>query len=224
MRGEAIRLLIVQKDINDTDWEAHLAGADLSAVDLVCFGELAASGCLYDGGEGLRLEAILEKLAEYKPAIMLGFPRRTDDGLSNCYLYHFNGKCQMCDKINLFEPMNEPVVYQRGQEPGLFETEFGRLGVAICYDLRFGELFHRLKTAGAEKIFVPAAFPKARIADWKRLLVERAVENEVWIIGINAVGDDGRNLFGGNSMVVAPDGRIVACASDDTPEYLSVEI
>ncbi len=219
-----MKLLIIQKDINDTDWESHLSQSDLTGVDLVCFGELAVSGCLYEGGEGVELESILKRLAAFDPAVMLGFPRRTDQGLCNSYLYHKAGSFTLCDKLNLFEPMNEPLVYQPGSELGLFDTEFGTLGVAICFDLRFPEIFQRLRKAGARRIFVPAAFPLARINDWKRLLVERAIEFDLWMIGINAIGDDGRNVFGGNSMVAAPSGRVVARAAESKPRTLTVEL
>ena len=96
--------------------------------------------------------------------------------------------------------------------------------MAICYDLRFPEVFRRLKSAGATKIFVPAAFPAARIEDWKCLLIERAVENGIHVLGINAVGDDSRNVFGGHSMVVNPEGEIIAEAGADSAAIIDLEL
>lgn len=219
-----MKTLIVQKDIGNSDLESYLRIAEERSVDIVCFGELSTSGCLYSGGQGEELDSIFNRLAGFDVAVMLGFPRRHDDHLFNSYLYYHKGSFQVYDKINLFEPMNEQQHYQPGIGQGLFDTAFGLLGVAICYDLRFPELFAQLKLSGASRIFVPAAFPAVRIGDWERLLVERAVENQVWVIGINAVGDDGRNRFGGRSMVISPSGKVLVEAGGEKPEILEVEL
>lgn len=193
-------------------------------VDLVCFGELSSSGCLYERREVDELDSILKVLVAYDFSIFLGFPHRTEDGLHNSYMYYRNGNYTICDKINLFQPFNEHNVYRPGRQPGLVDTEFGRFGVAVCYDIRFPGLFRTLKEAGADKIFVPAAFPRVRISEWRKLLVQRASENSVWVIGINSVGNDGMNAFGGNSMVVSPKGNIMVQAGEVNEEVLEMEL
>jgi predicted amidohydrolase len=120
--------------------------------------------------------------------------------------------------------MNEHKIYQAGDQPGIFETVHGRLAVAICYDLRFDAVFQTLKEAKPEVIFVPAAFPDVRIEEWRKLLVHRALETGVPVVGINAVGDDGVNRFGGNSMVVAPTGDILSEADRSSEMVLKVEL
>jgi len=139
-------------------------------------------------------------------------------------MYYYDGQYQLYHKINLFGPMNEDKVYSPGTEPGIFDTKFGKFGVAICYDLRFPEIFENLKAAGAEIIFLPAAFPRVRIQDWKDLLVRRAKDNELKIVGINAVGDDGTYEFGGSSMVVDSDGTILEQADETTETILEVNL
>ena len=120
--------------------------------------------------------------------------------------------------------MNETSVYSPGEIAAPFDTRFGRIGALICYDLRFPELFKKLASEGARIIFVPAAWPSVRISDWQELLVKRAIDNKIYIAGINAVGDDGRNIFGGSTMVVNPRGEIMAQADETSETFLEVEI
>jgi len=219
-----MKLIIVQKDINDKSYIDHLDNIKDSNADLVCFGELGVSGCLYNGGDPVDHNELIIAFSNYPFAIMIGFPRNVNNKMYNSYLYYKNGSCHIYNKINLFEPMNENNVYYPGDEPGLFDTEFGRFGVAICYDIRFPELFNSMKDKGADIIFIPAAFPRARIRAWRELLVERAIQTKLSVIGINCVGDDGTNEFGGSSMVIAPDGKIIAQADEVNETYIEVEL
>ena len=137
---------------------------------------------------------------------MIGAAVRQTDGLRNCYLYLDSGKCETYDKINLFPGMGEDKVYLPGTSPTIWDTPFGRTGITICYDLRFPELYAKLKRLGATTILVPAAFPRVRIGNV--LLVQRANQNGIRIIGINSVGDDGTNVFGGSTAFVESDGTL----------------
>jgi predicted amidohydrolase len=219
-----MRVVIVQKDINETDLTPYLEYAETRKADLICFGELGTSGALYQSRPVESLDAVLSRFAAYDIAIMTGMPYQADKGLRNSYLYYHRGEHRFYHKINLFPGMNEPAVYRPGSEPGLWNTQFGKLGVSICYDIRFPEIYSTLKTRGATKIFVPAAFPLVRIDDWRRLLIERAIENNVMMIGINAVGDDGTNVFGGNSMVVDAGGAVIAEADRRSRCVFEVEL
>ena len=219
-----MRLVIVQKDINETDFTPYLEYAETRKADLICFGELGTSGALYQARPVEPLSAVLARFAAYDIAIMTGLPFQAEDGLRNSYLYYHRGEHCFYHKINLFPGMNEPAGFRPGIEPGLWSTPFGKLGISICYDIRFSDIYSTLKTCGATKIFVPAAFPLARIDDWRRLLIERAVENDVMIIGINSVGDDGTNVFGGNSMVVTAGGEVIAEADRRSRCVLEVDI
>lgn len=219
-----MKIHLVQKRFDDHDPRPFLEEAVSEAADLVCFGELAGTGCLYETQAVDPLDAWLAKLKSYDIAVMLGLPLQSEDGLTNSYIYHDRGNTLVYNKINLFEPMNETSVYRPGSSPGLFDTKFGRLGVAICYDLRFPDLFVKLKENGAEMIFVPAAWPDVRIDQWRDLLVERARTLAIPVCGINSVGDDGRFKFGGCSMAVDRDGTILAQADELSETVLKIEI
>ena len=125
------------------------------------------------------------------------------------------------DKIHMFdvdldngESWRESAVYSPGAVARMAELPFARLGFAICYDVRFPELFKTQAQAGAEIISVPAAFTRQTgEAHWEILLRARAIENGVYIIAAAQAGvhEDGRETFG-HSIVIDPWGRVLASA------------
>ncbi len=103
-----------------------------------------------------------------------------------------------------------------GDEPVVVKTPFGVLGLTICYDLRFPELFRHLVDQGATIFTVPAAFTETTgRAHWHTLLRARAIENLAWVIAPGQVGThaDGRATFG-HSLIVDPWGKIAAEVED----------
>ena len=210
---------LVQKDCNNPEIQGWIRQAELDGVDLICFSELATSGCLYQPRKIPALASVLALLEPFQTRIMLGLPYESAGGRRNAYVYYHRGEHQIYHKVNLIPLMNEPEVYVPGDVPGVFDTDFGKAGTAICYDVRFPELFQKVKQAGAEYLFVPAAFPLVRIDAWRENLINRAKETGLKAIGINCVGDDGTNVFGGNSMIVEPDGTVVR-ETDQTSETI----
>ena len=137
------------------------------------------------------------------------------------------------DKIHMFdvalgggETYSESTNYAPGDRAVLTEAAGGRLGLTICYDVRFAYLYRRLAQAGAEILTVPAAFtrPTGR-AHWEVLLRARAIETGSYVIapaqsGLHA---DGRKTWG-HSMVVGPWGEVVAVREDDAPGVLTARL
>ncbi len=122
------------------------------------------------------------------------------------------------DKIHLFdvdlptgESWRESAAYAPGEEAVVVDTPVGRLGLSICYDLRFPALYAALSEAGATILSIPAAFtvPTGK-AHWHTLMRARAIENAAWVVSAAQVGthEDGRSTFG-HSLVVDPWGEIV---------------
>jgi predicted amidohydrolase len=129
-------------------------------------------------------------------------------------------------KIHLFDadppgglPSRESFVYSAGDQVVTVETEFGRAGLSICYDLRFPELYRSLAVQGATILFVPAAFRFETGKDhWEVLIRARAIEDQAFVVAAAQWGSWGapgreRHNFG-NSMVADPWGRIVTRAPD----------
>jgi predicted amidohydrolase len=129
-------------------------------------------------------------------------------------------------KIHLFDadppgglPSRESFVYSAGDQVVTAETEFGRAGLSICYDLRFPELYRSLAVQGATILFVPAAFRFETGKDhWDVLIRARAIEDQAFVVAAaqwgtwGAPGKERRNF--GNSMVADPWGRVVSRAPD----------
>jgi len=137
------------------------------------------------------------------------------------------------DKIHMFdvdlptgETARESELYTPGDRAALVDTDVGRLGLTICYDVRFPPLFRALSRAGAEIIAVPAAFTRPTgEAHWEILLRARAIECGCYIIAPAQGGRhaDGRGTWG-HSIVVGPWGEVVARLDHDDPAVLFADI
>jgi predicted amidohydrolase len=126
-------------------------------------------------------------------------------------------------KVHMFDveidgrAYRESDVEQAGEEIVLSETADGvELGLSICYDLRFPELFRILAVRGARVIALPSAFTLPTTRDhWETLIRARAIENQTFVIAANQVGaHPGGNRSGGRSMIVDPWGVVLAQAPD----------
>ncbi|MDV0443861.1 nitrilase-related carbon-nitrogen hydrolase [Methanorbis rubei] len=117
-------------------------------------------------------------------------------------------------KLHLFTPGGEEKRYSAGVEPVCFSYGGVKFGCAVCFDLRFPELFRAYLKEGCECVIVQAAWPAARVADWELLLRARALENRGCVVGAGCLGYDpccGVD-YSGRGMICDPEGRIVADA------------
>jgi predicted amidohydrolase len=126
-------------------------------------------------------------------------------------------------KTHLFKLMEEDKWLKEGNSIGLCKFPCGLAGLAICYDLRFPELFRKYTEEGTLLILLSAEWPKSRIMHWKILLQARAIENQTYVIGVNRVGVTDDEIFGGHSLVIAPDGKILL-EGDENEELLTIAI
>lgn len=118
-------------------------------------------------------------------------------------------------KIHRFGPMDEDRWLEAGCRPGLFDLPWGKTGVAICYDLRFPELFRHYVLKGANLIVLPSEWPHPRLMHWRTLVQARSIENQCFVAAVNRVGRDQHNIFCGHSMLVNPWGEILAEANEE---------
>jgi len=112
-------------------------------------------------------------------------------------------------KVHLFAPMGERQYLAAGDEAPVFEFPWGKAALAVCYDLRFPELFRSYALRGAEVMFIPAQWPQARIDHWRLLLRARAVENQMFVVACNRVGESNGTIFGGHSAIYGPWGELI---------------
>ncbi|UDL88217.1 carbon-nitrogen hydrolase family protein [Mesorhizobium sp. PAMC28654] len=137
------------------------------------------------------------------------------------------------DKIHMFdvdldngESWRESAAYEPGAEAVVTNINGTKLGFAVCYDLRFPQLFRAEALAGAQVLTVPAAFTRQTgEAHWHVLLRARAIENGAYVIAAAQGGlhEDGRETYG-HSLIVDPWGRIIAEVANDAPGVIVAEI
>ena len=121
-------------------------------------------------------------------------------------------------KLHLFHLMEEDQWLTPGEAAQVFDMPWGTSAVAICYDLRFPELFRRYAADGAKIVFVPSQWPDQRIEHFRTLLRARAIENQMYVVAVNRVGVDDLDpetnrygtRYGGYSAIIDPNGEIVA--------------
>ncbi len=127
-------------------------------------------------------------------------------------------------KIHRFGPMAEDRWLAAGTAPGLYDLPWGKTGLAICYDLRFPELFRTYTLAGARLILLPSEWPHPRLTHWRTLLRARAIENQCFVAAVNRVGSDRSNTFCGHSALIDPWGETLIEADRDATTLLTAAI
>jgi predicted amidohydrolase len=222
----------IQMDIAVKDAEKNLDRAlyfiDEAArknANMICLPELFITGFDYDYIEKIsetfaeKVPSILgEKAKEAEAYIIAGsIPERRRDGIYNTSIF-FNPRGEVIgkySKIHLFPLMKEEKYFTAGRDIPVFSTEFGRVGIMICYDLRFPELARKLTLKGAEVIFLPSQFPYPRLDHWRILLQARAIENQIYIVAVNRVGSYGTDTFFGRTSIIDPWGETISSSGDE---------
>jgi omega-amidase len=129
-------------------------------------------------------------------------------------------------KTHLFtkDDIREDQIFAPGDSVTIVKIGNVRIGLLICYDLRFPELARTLALDGADIIVLVAAWPESRILHFTALARARAIENQCYVIAANRVGKDGHVAFGGSSCIIDPLGQQLAQGSSDKEEMISAEI
>ena len=117
-------------------------------------------------------------------------------------------------KIHLFRPLQEHIAFEPGNKTVSLSTQLGYLGLSICYDLRFAEVYVNQRNKGSKIFLLCAEWPIPRIQHWVTLIKARAIEHQALIIAVNRVGEDKTGIYGGNSLIVAPDGEVLFQANE----------
>ncbi len=118
-------------------------------------------------------------------------------------------------KIHRFRLLREEKWLGGGGELVLARTPWGWAGLSICYDLRFPEVFRPYAVAGARLVLIVAEWPERRVVHWAKLLQARAIENQLFVAGVNKVGENQGVKLGGRSAVVDPWGVPLVEGTDE---------
>ena len=221
------------KDVNLDSAVQMIKEAAQRGVDLIVLPELFTTGYCLDRAESLAeppkghsIELLRDLAGRFRIFIVAGsiLEKRDAQIFNTSYLIGKDGKLLgHYDKVHLFPPFQENHYLTAGSGASIFKTELGLFGVIICFDLRFPEITRTLTLNGAQVLFCPAEFPAERIAVCATLLRARAIENQVFVVGCNRVGSDGKHLYGGRSAIINPEGKTLAQA-DDAPQLIEATI
>lgn len=163
----------------------------------------------------------MKKIAKEEDIILIGGSIPIKAGLEKAYnesfIFDRNGReIYSYRKTNLFDVNIEGKVNFKesknivaGNKLDVFDTEFGKLGIVICYDLRFPELFEKMKKSGAKVFFIPGTFTVATgEKHWELLLRARAVDYQSFVVGASIARDEelSKNAYG-HSMIINPMGE-----------------
>jgi len=206
--------------------EAVAAGADFVAlpetVGLIEPVNERIPAATFSEDEDIGLAAFRGKAREHGVTILVGSQLILEDGkiFNRSFLLDTSGEIRArYNKLHMFdielksgESYRESDAIAPGDRAVIVETAWGKLGLSICYDLRFAALYHSLAQAGAEFITIPAAFTQTTgQAHWHTLVRARAIETGAFIIAPNQCGHhcDKRYSYG-HSLIIDPWGEILA--------------
>lgn len=232
IKAAAVQFNITLGEIEPNLERVQSALAELAAagVQLAVLPEMWATGFAYKDLNRLaaQTEKIINKLAAlsalYSMVIIGSLPEPHEEKVYNTAYVLDNGELKgKYRKIHLFSLMQEDHAFDSGSSWLLVDTSAGRIGVFICYDLRFPELARRLAVEGAEILVVPGEWPKPRQEHWRTLLRARAIENQLFVIAANCCGVVGKLDFFGMSMIIDPKGELLAEAGYE-PQNITAAI
>jgi omega-amidase len=202
--------------------EVFVRHASSSGADLICFPEQFATGWdpvprkNIQDIHGSIVSSLQDYAKDYGITIVGSFrqeniplPKNTaivigrDGGILTTYA-----------KMHLFSHGHEPEGNTPGTELGIFTLGSLTCGIAICYDLRFSDLFRLYARQGVQAVFVPAAWPQIRIRHWELFIQARALENQMYIAGVNTTGQTPIELYSGTSITADPHGTIISRANE----------
>ena len=197
--------------------------------DNSCFPQFAE----IDEGETFRFLSDLAR--ERKAYVIGGSIPELDDGKIYNTSYVFDRCGELIGKhrkIHLFDIdvkggqyFKESDVLSPGREITVFDTEFGRMGVCICFDIRFPDLFIKMREAGVKMVFIPAAFNMTTgPAHWETLFKSRALDQQIYVLGCSPARDEGASYVAyGHSVLTDPWGSVV-CELGAEEGILSAQI
>jgi len=216
----SMRPKILDKKANLKKMEQHIKK---TKADLYIFGELSLTGYpikdeLRDTAETINGPSIkhMQKLAKKnKCYIVFGMPIKDNkvEGLihNSAILIHPNGKTDHYNKwfLPTFGPFEEKIFFDQGEQTPIIKTKHGKIGLVICYDIFFPELFKAYSLQGADLIIILSATPSVNRKYFETLIPARAVENTTFIIYVNIVGTQEDLVFFGGAQAYDPLGNLI---------------
>lgn len=214
----SMRPKISDKKNNISKMESFI---DQSPSELVVFGEMTLTGypCkdelkrLAEPIDGTSIEKLKQKSKKTKKDIIFGMPLADSKvtGLIHnaAILIQSNGKVHSYNKwfLPTFGPFEEKLFFDEGEKLPVFKTDFGSIGICICYDIYFPEITKAFSLKGADIIICISASPSVTRPYFETILPARAIENTTFMIYSNIVGNQENLVFWGGSQAFDPFGN-----------------
>ncbi len=235
-----MKVSVVQLDVEGADpehnlvrareWVSRAAGA---GCDLVVLPEMVDTGYVMAdiaqsaaGWDGAFAEGILSAARDERINVVCGLSERGEGRIHNSVMVadrdgRVAGRYR---KIHLFAPAREEETCSPGDRIVVCEIDGERWGIAVCYDLRFPEMWRAMAFAGVRGFIIPSAWPFPRLDHWRTLLRARAIENQCYVVAANRVGTDGALTFCGSSQIIDPFGTVVAASGEIETAGAAAEI
>jgi rfaE bifunctional protein nucleotidyltransferase chain/domain len=162
------------------------------------------------------LDAMQEEASRYNIFLAGSLPEDGNDRegyrrvFNTLFIVGPTGVLGQIRKQQLFAPMDEDRHLAAGDDPQPVATTLGLVAGQVCFDLRFPDLTRSQASRGAQLLVVCGQWPEARRQHWRILLRARAIENQLFVLGCNRCGETEDTEFAGHSMIVAPDGTVLA--------------
>ncbi len=197
--------------------------SNVSKIDLFVFPELTLTGFtmksdkFVENLEGASYNFFSSLAKDKKSAIIYGVIEKGKRKNFNT-LVHLNNQGKIIStyrKIHPFSYSKENVFYGKGKELVVTKVKGVKIGLSICYDLRFPELYRFYGKEKVHLIIDIANWPDTRIEHWRSLLKARAIENQCYVAGVNRVGDDPKLRYNGFSSVFDPMGKEIVAVEND---------
>ena len=209
-------ILWEDKEKNLRNAEKWLREAKKSGAELAFFPEMSFTGFSMHTdrtaeSRGNTVRAVRRMAMEQKLSVGFGWTEKTEGKAKNHYTVMGAEGRILSDyvKIHPFRYSGEHLYFEAGQELAAFSFGKHRIGLLLCYDLRFPEPFQVLAES-CDVVVVPANWPESRREHWKCLLRARAIECQVYIAGVNCCGNQEELAYSGDSCIFAPDGSRLA--------------
>ena len=208
---------------------------DKAKGDVVVFPETWTTGFFpkenleeYTDFNGKRLKEFVSRISKERNINIIAgsiINKKGDNAIFNTsFIFNRKGENIVSySKTHLFSPMYEDKYFRKGNEIVTFLLDSILCGIIICYDIRFLELTRILALKGIEILFVVAQWPIERIEHWILLNRVRAIENQIFVVGVNACGIVENMKFGGNSIIVDPWGKVL-CQLGKDEEVLTIDL
>ncbi|MBZ4672264.1 nitrilase [Deferribacterales bacterium Es71-Z0220] len=190
---------------------------------LIILPELFTTGFNYDHvRKHVKSQPELLKKLPVSNTYIGSIARQVDNSIYNSFFVKKGDNLEFIyEKIHLFPLMDEHIHFKSGNNTKIFEIDNFKCGCAICFDLRFPELFRQYFLNSVEVVFIPMQWPHSRIKQMIPLATARAIENQCYVVVCNAVGNIWGTYFGGNSMVISPTGELLVSAKENADKIYS---